>query len=193
MIIAGIFIGFFGRKLLKPTICAVGTIVFVLLASLFLFSVMFDRDSSETWEWVIFGICCLLGIIVGVLLASLVRFGVAVLTAWGGVCLGLMLYASFVYKIDNSSQVVFWIFVILMGVLGGLLGYFAFNHAVIISTSIIGSYLLIRGFSLFFPGTFPDEALIIEQIKHGQIADFPPAFYGYLAGFIIMALGCIVT
>lgn len=47
LIIPGLFIGFFGRKLFKPTICIVGTIAFILLSSYLLFTISFDRDSSE--------------------------------------------------------------------------------------------------------------------------------------------------
>lgn len=156
----GLFVGFFGKKLLKPTIFLVGAIAIILVLSVLLFTVFLDANSSSTTEWVVFGVSCAIGIVGGLLLAYLARFGVALLSAWGGVCLGLMLYSSFVYKIDNSTQWAFWVFVILMGLAGAALGYFLFNHALILSTSVIGSYFVIRGIS-FFAGGFPNEQLII--------------------------------
>lgn len=169
----------------------VGTFAFILISSLTIFTLAFDRNSGEVAEWVVFGVCCVVGIFIGLLLAYLTRFGTAVLAAWGGVSIALMLYTSFVYKLDNDQRVVFWIFVILMGVVAGLLGYALYNHAIIFGTSVVGAYLLIRGISLY-AGGFPDEMLVIEQIKTGQTVTFNNAFYGYLAGFIVVSLGCIV-
>ena len=166
MIFIGFFVSFFGKKLVKPTICIIGTMASLLLLSLLIFTLAFNRDTSDTIEWVVFGVCCVVGILIGLILAWLSRFGTAVLAAWGGVSLALMLYTSFVYKIDNEQKVVFWIFVILMGVVAGLLGFALFNHAIIIATAIVGSYLVIRGISLY-AGHFPNEMVIIEQIKHG--------------------------
>ena len=98
----------------------------------------------------------------------MVKVGTAVLTAWGGVCLAMMLYAAFVYKLDNDSKIVFYIFLILMGASFAVLGYYAFNHAVIISTAIIGSYAFIRGISMY-AGGFPNEFQLVQMIKSGQI------------------------
>jgi hypothetical protein len=191
MIIVGFFIGLFGKALVKPTICVVGTLAFVLVSALTIFTLAFDRDSSQVAEWVVFGICVVVGIFIGLLLAYLTRFGIAVLAAWGGVTVALMLYSSFLYQWDNDKRVLFWLFVVAVGVATGLIGFALFNHAIIISTSLIGSYLIIRGISLF-AGGFPNEALIIEQIKNGQTPQFDNAFWGYLAGFIVLTLGCVV-
>ena len=78
----------------------------------------------------------------------------------------MILYTSFLYKFDNDKQVLFYVFLVLMGIIGGILGFVMYNHAIIISTSIIGAYFFIRGISLY-AGGFPNEMLIIEQIKNG--------------------------
>jgi len=192
MILMGLFIGFLGRKLIHPTICMVGTLLFVTLSAWLIFTLAFDRDSSEVTEWIVFGVCCVVGIFVGLLMAWLAKYTAAGLSAYGAVCLGLILYSSFLYKYDNDKQVLFWIFLIAMGIVGGVLGFVLYNHALIISTSIIGSYLFIRGISLY-AGGFPNEMLIIEQIKNGQLQDFPGTFWAYFAGFVILTIGMIVA
>ena len=188
MIFFGLLVGFLGSKLIKPTICVVATLAFIFIAALSGFAIFFDRYSSEVAEWIVFGVCCVVGILFGVLMAYLSRFGTALLAAWGGVALALMLYTSFMYKWDNNHQVLYWIWVIGMGAATGILGYIMFDHATIIATSIVGSYLLIRGISLY-AGGFPDIVLVIEQIKNGQHPSFNNAFYGYLAGFIVVSFG----
>lgn len=192
MIIMGLFVGFFGRKLIHPTICMIGSLLFVTLSGWLIFTLAFDRDSSEVTEWIVFGVCCVIGIFVGLLLAWLAKYTAAGLSAYGAVCLGLILYTSFLFKYDNDKQVLFWIFIIGMGIVGGVLGFVLYNHALIISTSIIGSFLFIRGISLY-AGGFPNEMLIIEQIKNGQLSEFPGTFWAYFAGFIILTVGMIVV
>jgi|LauGreDrversion4_2_1035121.scaffolds.fasta_scaffold285829_1 hypothetical protein len=169
----------------------VGTLAFVMISSWFLFTIAFSHESSEVAQWITFGVCCVVGVFIGLLMAKLLKVGAAVLTGWGGVCLGLMLYTSFIFQYDSDKKIIFWIFIVVMALTFALLGYFMFNHAVIISTAIIGSYGIIRGISLY-AGGFPNEMLIIEQIKNGQLTDFDNAFYGYLAGFVVLAIGCMV-
>ena len=188
MIVMGLLVGFVGSKLIRPTLCVVGTLAFIIVSSLTLFSIFFGRDSSQVAEWIVFGVCCLVGVFIGLLLAYLSRFGTAVLAAWGGVALALMLYTSFMYKWDNDKQVLYWIWVVSIGLATGVLGYLLYDHAVIIATAVVGAFLLIRGIS-FYAGGFPDIALVIEQIKHGQTPSFNNAFYGYLAGFIVSSIG----
>lgn len=156
LIVIGLAIGLFGKHLFKPTVCLVGTFAFTMIASLFIFSVFFTRDTSNTTEWIVFSVCIVGGIVVGLVLAFFLRLGVGVLAAWGGFCLGLILYNLFIYKIDNDAKVAFWTVNITLAVVAGVLSLWLFWHAIIISTSIAGSYSLHRGISMY-TGGFPDE------------------------------------
>ena len=89
-------------------------------------------------------------------MAYLFKFGVAVVAGWGGVTLALILYNTFVYKIDGTSKVAFWILVIGMALVCGALSLLFFWPAIILATSIAGSYAVIRGISLY-AGGFPGE------------------------------------
>jgi hypothetical protein len=44
---------------------------------------------------------------------------------------------------------------------------------------------MIRGVSVFFPGTFPPETEIIKQIADGTI---DPVFYSYVAAFVLTSV-----
>ena len=127
----------------------------------------------------------------GLLLAKFFRFGIAVAAGWGGVVLALILYNSFVYKIDNSHKVVFWIFLVLMAVVCAALSFKFCWPAVIIATSIAGAYSFIRGISVM-AGGYPSELEIIKQIDAGQIGGMPGAFYGYMAGFFVLSITFMV-
>lgn len=103
LIVLGIVVGAFGKPLFKPTICIVGTLVFMVGLSLFVFSLFFTRNTPNWAGWVVFSISLFLGCIVGLILAKLSRLGVAILAGWGGFCLGMILYASFLYKFDGDK------------------------------------------------------------------------------------------
>lgn len=191
MIVVGLGVAFLGKKLVKPTIFVIGSLASISILGVFIFGLSFSQNSSETVKWVVFGVICVVGLAVGLLLAYLARIGAALLSAWGGVVLGMILYTAFIVRIDNEQQVGYWVTLVLMGVIAGIVGYFMYNHAIIIATGLIGSYLFIRGISLY-AGGYPNEALIVEKISNGLVTDFPASFYGYFAGFIVLTIVSIV-
>jgi hypothetical protein len=187
LIVFGIALGLIGKHLFKISICLIGSLAFTLIATLFIFSVFLSRDTSDSTGWIIFGVCGKVGIFVGLVLAYHFRLGVGVLAGWGGFCLGLILYNTFIYKIDNESGVAFWIVCILLAIAAAALTFYFFWECVIISTSIVGAYCLMRGIS-FYAGGFPDEMEVYYRISKGDLASMPGSFYGYMTGFIILAI-----
>ncbi len=162
----------------------------MFFSSLILFTVFFSRDTLAWIEWFTFIGCLLVGCLVGLILAKLSKLGVAVLAGWGGFCLSLILYNAFIYKLDNHKSLVFWSFCIIFAVGFGLLTLFIFDHIIIISSSIIGAYAVMRGISMY-AGGFPDEIDLVQYIRYGLLDKLDPSFYGYMAGFIVGALICM--
>lgn len=73
-----------------------------------------------------------------------------------------------------------------------VMSFFIFDHALIISTAIVGSYGFVRGISLY-AGRYPNEFTLVELIQKGLISQIDPIFYAYLAGILVMAIiGMIV-
>jgi len=167
LILGGLYLGILGKRQFKISICMIGGSAFTLLATLFMFTVFLSRDSASSSGWIIIGVGAFFGIFVGLALAYFSRVGAAVAAGWGGVTLALILYNSFVYKIDNDKQVAFWIFVILTAGVCAILAFVAFWHVIIVATSFVGSYCVMRGISLY-AGGFPGELEVIELIKNGQ-------------------------
>jgi len=187
LIFLGLALGVLGKRFFKVSLFLVGSTVLTVASTLFVFSVFLDRNLSNAQGWIIFSICLVVSMIGGLLLAKFFRFGVAVAAGWGGVALSLILYNSFVYKIDGSSKAVFWIFVILMGIISAALSFKFCWPAVIIATSISGAYSVIRGISLM-AGGYPSELEIIERIKDNQFSSMPGTFYAYMAGFFVLSI-----
>jgi hypothetical protein len=186
LILSGLYLGILGKKQFKLSICLIGGIVFTLLSSLFLFTVFLSRSSAPSAGWIIMGVCTFLSIFVGLALAYFSKIGAAVAAGWGGVALGLILYNTFVYKIDTNGQVVFWIFIVLMGGIFAGLAFVIFWHIIILATSFAGAYAVIRGISLY-AGGFPGELEIVDLIKNRKMDSMPGTFYAYMAGFVVLS------
>jgi len=187
MILAGLYLGLLGKKQFKVSVCMIGGVAFALISSLFLFSMILDRNSPPSSGWIIIGICGFFSIFVGLALAYFSKIGAAVAAGWGGVVLGLILYNSFVYKLDNGNQVAFWIFIVAMGGIFASLAFCVFWHVIILATSFAGAYAVMRGISLY-AGGFPGEIEIIDLIKSGKFTGMPGSFYGYMAGFLVLSV-----
>ena len=70
-----------------------------------------------------------------------------------------------------------------------VLAYFLVEIVIIVSTSLIGSYCIIKGISLY-AGGLPDEAYVIDLIKNQEFDTLhqvlTPIVYLYLAGWLVI-------
>lgn len=62
------------------------------------------------------------------------------------------------------------------------------DHIIIASTTLIGSYAFVRGFSLF-GGHYPNEFTLADLIKKGLYTEIDPIFYAYFAAIVIVFIG----
>lgn len=190
LILIGFVISMFGRKLFKPTICLLGTAAFVCLCLLFFYSVFFNSNTKLWVGWIILTISVVVGTIVGLLLAKASKLGVAVLAGWGGVCLALILYGAFIHKVE--SQIVFWLFLVGLAALFAGLSLIMFDHILIASTSLIGSYAFVRGISLY-AGRYPNEFTLAEMLQKDLYNEIDPVFYAYFAAIIVMCTLSVIV
>jgi len=148
-----------------------------------------NKNPSDGVQWGIVVGCAIIGIILGLALTRARKLGIAALAAWGGVTLGLLITTTFVLESVYAK----WGIMIACAL---ILAYAAFKVEKIVImtlTGIIGSYMVVRGISLY-AGGFPDEMNLQEEIKQGAITwdDFPKTFYAYLAGIAVCAIVGII-
>ena len=160
-IIGGIFLGFFGRKLFKAAIFMVTTLI-VVTVILLIFYTTFLKDTTEMWVgWTVLGCSVVVGLVLGFFMMKAERFGVSLLAGWGGFLLGLMINEIALYKVESTA--LFWSVTIGCAVVAAILSFFIYEHVLIIMTSFGGSYMLVRGVSLY-AGGFPNEFTLVEQL-----------------------------
>eukprot|EP00347_Sterkiella_histriomuscorum_P015293 403357576 len=145
-VIIGSIVCFLGRTLFKPVLFIAGVLLSVSLIWIIFYST-FLNEKTATWiGWVVLAGSILFGLIIGCLLVKLVKLGAFILSAWGGYALALLIYNAFLYKMN--SNVGFWCFTIGIALLFGILALFFFDHILIHSTAIAGSFLFIMGIGL---------------------------------------------
>lgn len=97
LILIGLLMNLFGRKMIKVSVCFAGFLTCVIAAcGIFYFTQVDEVEDLQNLDefWYFLGGGALLGIPIGLLLAKLDRAGVAVLAGWGGYTAGLILYET---------------------------------------------------------------------------------------------------
>ena len=163
----GLFLCFLGSKILVGTLVVISFIVTIGLIFVFAFSIVKVNMRDPAIGWVLMGVSILLGIVAAYLFYTFKRVFYAVIGATTGFILGQIIYTFVLRYIELNPIVVYWSTVFLSVILGLLVGILLVKHLVIISTSIIGSYLIIRGGS-FVIGYFPNENMLIDLIKRQE-------------------------
>jgi hypothetical protein len=190
LIVVGIPLCFLGLKLIKPSVCFAGFLT-TTLASCLIFYLVYFTDLNETsafWYFLAGG--ALAGLLLGLLLAKFIKFGAAVLAGWGGFAAGLILNEAVLFRFEQEW--LFWVSIVACVIVAAVLAFFAFEHAIILSSAFLGSYCLVRGVSCY-AGHYYNEFTIIELLKSGAISDIDPYYWCYVAGFVVFTIaGSIV-
>jgi hypothetical protein len=186
----GAFMAFFGRKLFQITIFISGLCFTTYVLMMCWYAWFFTAQTAYWVGWCMLGVSGLVGLIVGFLLAKFMRVGAAVLAGFGGYCLGMFINTMVVYLASNEG--LFWTVAIGMAVVCAVIGFFAFNHAIILSTSFLGGYLFGLGLSLYCGG-YTDIYTLVELVEAGAISSINPWMYAYFALMLVVAvIGAVV-
>jgi len=187
LVVLGLFVGFFGRKLFEVVIFMAGVFLVVALVMLLFYST-FLKSNTKAWVgWIVLSCSVLVGLGVGYLFYKIVKLGAFVLAAWGGFALALLIYNAFLYKMNSEAGM--WIFCIGVALIFGILALFFFDHILINATALIGAFMCIYGIGLV-AGRYQNPFTIAEELRTGVITSIDPVFYAYLtATLILYALG----
>lgn len=185
MIVLGLFLAFFGNKFVNVVIYIATTIVVFALIVFLLFNWIMSKVKKDWIQWLFLALVFLGSNICGYFMVRLRRVGIAILAAFGGVMLGILITTT----CSIHKPVWYWLIVVGLAVVLAVIAFFVERHVIMFITSFIGSYCIIRGISLY-AGGFPNEAALEEQIKSGALNwhTFNKAFYGYFAGIVVLTL-----
>ena len=134
---------------------------------------------------------CLVGLALGIVAGCLVRRNFKVMLGLLGLIAGFfggtLLYALISGMAGGWNAVwAFWVFACIMAIVGCVLAIYLGMPLVMISTSLVGSYLFMRAWTMFFPGNYPNEHELIEN--KGSDLDMGGIFWVFIGVFIVSFL-----
>lgn len=122
-----------------------------------------------------------IGVFLGFILRRMLKIGAAIIGAIGGYLISIpILNLLFGW---TESETFLTVLSLGAAIATALLSMRQYDNIVIFGTSVLGSYLFVRGFSLFIKNSFPPESELLERIATG---DVPDLFYVFLAVFSLM-------
>ena len=161
-LVVGLFVCFLGLKLFGVVLFLSGVLLTVAIVWLIFYST-FLNDNTKAWVgWVVLGCSALLGCLTGFFFLKLAKLGAFCIGAWGGFTLGLLIYNSFLYF--AHSQWALWGTAVGLAVLCGVASLFLYDHVLILSTSLAGSFMVIYAIGLV-AGRYTNPFTIYEQIE----------------------------
>jgi hypothetical protein len=191
LVLFGAVTCFRGRKFFDKVLGFVGFLagfVFsMLIFSAFGWVDYLDPFAEKESKLIIAIIAILLAAIIGAIVGFLLFYfaahvGVLVLAIVVGFFAGITLYNTFLHFIGSG-----WV-MLACGVLGaiilGVLAKIYHDFIMILGTSFLGAYALVRGFSYFFGG-FPDEVTMFNSMRNGVEVEFENTFYYYLIAIVL--------
>jgi len=185
LIVLGVFLAFFGNKFVSAVLFMAGMIFTWAAGVLITFYCLqkAEKETSNVANWIIIASFGIVAIPVGYGVMKARKYGIAILSVFGGVMLGLLLTTT----LFIDSKVVYWCIVIGCGIIVGLIALKTQEIVVMGCTSFIGAYSIIRGISLYV-GEFPSEGSLQDMIESGILTwdNFPKAFFAYLAGIVVI-------
>ena len=186
-LVFGPMIAFFGSKLFPYiTSTLVGLFVVIILCSISL-----SAGLMVSMAGCIATICVsvVLGFITSRVVIRYTWLMVWLLGMVAGFFAGTFLYALLTAMTGGNWNVVwgYWVFAVGCAILGIFLARYLGLSLVIASTSLVGSYLFMRSWTLFFPGSYPsEEALIASKGKDALKMD--ELFWVYVGVFAVTFL-----
>ena len=160
-IIGGIFFLFFGRKLFIIGLFLIGILATTIVLLIIFYSTFLTHDTATWVSWTVLVVSVLIGALVGYLFTKIARFGAAILSAWGGFMLGVLINEMWLYM--YGSEYLFWGVNIGLAVVCAIAAFVLFNHAIIVSTAFLGAFFVARGIAMF-AGGFPPAFDLIKQV-----------------------------
>jgi len=182
LIALGIFINFFGRKLAKPTIFIIATLLVTLVLALLVYSFIMTGDPAAWLQWTLLALCLVAGLFVGFILTreNFIKFGMGVIG--GGACFAVALLLCTIFQC--SRVWLFWLIIGLATAVGFILSFRFSDVVMIISTCLIGSYGIVRGASLYIGG-YPNEFDMAKKLANKIPVPLPWSFWLYI-GFMVL-------
>lgn len=163
MIVLGLFLMLFGGRYYRSTMFIAAELAVAGVIMVLLFAAILPSGAPEWSVWLALLMSLGIGAGFGFAARKWSRIGVLFIGACVGAFMGMAVFNTMVYQISKENALLgLWLTIMMCSLLVAGLSMAFFDNAVIIGSSIVGSYLLFRGISVF-AGGYPNEFLIYQD------------------------------
>ena len=185
LILGGLFFLVFGGYFIKTSLFIItfSTVLFFITAILYAFIISYN---AETWVgWIVLPVSTIIGFIIAYFTSAFMRIGVILIGLWAGATVGAMVYQSVGYLITSKVGML-WSLMGVLAIISSILAIKFYRLVMIIGTSIVGAFLLMRGIGIY-SGGYPNEFELHNEIVSGTMKFVPWTVYVYILGVIVSA------
>ena len=174
----------FGYKLFRVTLFALGFLAAFLSVAI----LIMEYVNVAAAPWIGLGVGGAAGLAVGTAGACYPRVGVFLVTAAAGVCVGLVINTAVGYKVPVSAEVTQGLLSGGTALVFGVLSTLFMRIMVVLSTSVVGAFLVIYGAGRLIPApyNFPNVLDLESELINNTL---PAHVYAYLAVWALLAVG----
>jgi len=185
----GAYLMIYGGKKFEFTMFVAATFSVGCVFFMIFFMFVMPPNQPEWTIWLCIVICMGLGSIAGNFVKQRARSGVVFIGALLGIFAGFGLYNALLYNLFEENHLLgLWITLMGSAIGVAMICVHFFDHAVIVGSSIIGSYFFFRGLSSFLGG-YPNEFELYQQYINGKSRELPVSFYMY-SSIMVVTAGC---
>ena len=140
---------------------------------------------TTSWSpYVVAAVAIFLGFLVGNIVARKIWFAVGLLGIVAGLSLGTMIFAIIAATTGYATNWELLLLCIACSFVGGFVTFKWGREVVILATSLVGSYIFMRGWTFIYDG-YPHETEIWSNMKHNEDLGLTNAFWGFMAVWLI--------
>eukprot|EP00347_Sterkiella_histriomuscorum_P008480 403344934 len=193
MIALGFFFLMYGGRYHQKTLFLFGQLTFVAFAMVIFYGYAFPKNSPEWSVWLSLVVTLAMGTGPGYFTQKWARSGVLLIGAWIGGLFGAIFYTAFIAKYATENPMLaLWLCIVFFSIFVAVLSQIYFDYAVIFGSAIVGSYMFIRGISIYIGG-FPNEFILYQNYMNGSVGQTNKTLFVYLFIMIVMAFSSMLA
>jgi hypothetical protein len=195
LIVCGVFLLFLGKKFEQFTISLLVFLTSLIVLFVVIFAFMPSGGNRDIIFWTTVFISIVISGVISYFFWENTNLLIEIICGFlGGYLLGTFIYSLLILKIKDNIFINIVVIIVCM-VIVFVITHFTLDYILIIITSIIGAYAIMRA-STFWIGDYPNETQLINLISKGEKDEIKKLitfkFYIYIVTWILLTIGGIV-
>ena len=182
-ILLGLFFTFWGKRLEKLTLMLVIGALLCYLAAIIFLNFIPSLIKTEKHLMILLGVGFIIGAIIGIALKGQVRLLAIIMGGISGYSLTELVYQIASNFINADPTLIYYIVLGSCTLIGAVLGYCIIEAIVIIGTSIIGGYIVMKGVILIFDN-YMELSEFAGLAKNGEWEELKDIRNGWVFAYI---------